>query len=168
MKRSCVALYTTLQAIPTFHQLKYVLKIIELVNSVLKAPCQWIRSNKLSLKTGKTEIIVFKNKNQEITKHLNFRISGITIIPAMSVKYLGVFLNDSLSRDTHVSTLIPKFFIVIGLLAKIRHYTPKYLLRIIHYSLFNSHLIYASQIWGQSKPDHFIKLVDFKTRHLEL
>ena len=30
--------------------------------------------------TGKTEIIVFKNKKQEITKHLNFRISGQQII----------------------------------------------------------------------------------------
>ena len=52
---------------------------------------------KLSLNTGKTEIIVFKNKKQEITRHLNFRIIGQKIIPTMSVKYLGVFLNDSLS-----------------------------------------------------------------------
>ena len=78
----------------------------------------------------------------------------------MSVKYLGIFLNDSLSWDTHLNTLIPKLNSAIGLLAKVRHYTPKYLLKVLYYSLFNSHLIYASQIWGESKCDRFRKLVE--------
>ena len=83
----------------------------------------------------------------------------------MRVKYLGVFLNDSLLWDTHLNTLIPKLNRAIGLLAKIRHYTPKYLLKTIYYS----HLIYASQIWGQSKFDHFRKLVELQDKkHLEL
>ena len=133
----------------------------------LKALCQWIRSNKLSLNTGKIEIIVFKNKKQEITKHLNFRISGQKIIPTMSVKYLGVFLNDSLSWDTHLNALITKLSRAIGLLAKIRHYTQYSLLKAIYYSLFNSQLIYASQFWGQSKSDHFRKLVELQGKQLK-
>ena len=88
----------------------------------------------------------------------------------MNVKYLGVFLNDSLSWDTLLNTLIPKLNRAIGLLAKIRHYTPKYLLKTIyiHYSLFNSHLIYAGQIWGQSKSDHFRKLAELQDKALRI
>ena len=41
------------------------------------------------------------------------------------------------------------------MLSKIRHYTPKSLLKTIYFSLFNSHLIYACQIWGQSKTKLF-------------
>ena len=41
---------------------------------------------------------------------------------------------------------------------------PKYLLKTIYYSLFNSHLIYASQIWGQSQRDHFRKLVELQSK----
>ena len=41
----------------------------------------------------------------------------------------------------------------IGLLSKIRHY----LLRTLYYSLFNSHLIYASEIWGQNQPNQLLK-----------
>ena len=78
----------------------------------------------------------------------------------MSVKYLGIFLNDSLPWDTYLNTLIPKLNSAIGLLAKVRHYIPKYLLKVLYYSLFNSHLIYASQIWGESKCDRFRKLVE--------
>ena len=70
-------------------------------------------------------------------------MKGQKIIPTMNVKYLGVFLNDSLSWYTHLNTLIPKLNRVIGLLAKIRHYTPKCLLKALYYSLFNSYLIYA-------------------------
>ena len=83
------------------------------------------------------QIILFKNKKQEITKHLKFRISGQKTIPTMSVKYLGVFLNDSLSWNTHLNTLIPKRNRAIGLAAEIQHYTSKYLLKTIYYSLFN-------------------------------
>ena len=36
-----------------------------------------------------------------------------------------------------------------GLLSKIQYYVPKFLLRTIYFSIFNSHLIYTCQIWGQ-------------------
>ena len=51
----------------------------------------------------------------------------------MSAEYLGVYLNDSISWDTHLNTFIPKFNRDIGLLAKIRHYTPIHLLKTIYY-----------------------------------
>ena len=44
----------------------------------------------------------------------------------------------------------------------------KYFLKTIYYSLFNSHLIYASQIWGQSKFDHFRKLVECQDKALRI
>ena len=69
----------------------------------------------------------------------------------MSVNYLGVFLNDTLTWTTHRTNLIPKLNRAIGLIVKIRHYTPKLLLKTFYYSLCNSHLIYACQIWGQTK-----------------
>ena len=45
---------------------------------------------------------------------------------------------------------------------------PKYLLETIYYSLFNSHIIYASQIWGQSKSDHCRKLVELQDKVLRI
>ena len=84
------------------------------------------------------------------------------------MKYLGVFLSDSLSWDTHLNAFIPKLSRAAGLLAKMRHYMPKYLLKTIYYSLFNSHLIYACQIWGQSKSDHFRKLVELQDKALRI
>ena len=58
-----------------------------------------------------------------------------------SVKYLGVYLNNSHTWETHFKNLIPKLNTAIGFLSKVRHYTPKFLLKTIYYSLFNSHLV---------------------------
>ena len=56
----------------------------------------------------------------------------------------------------------------VGLLSKIRHYTPKPLLRTIYYSLFNSHLIYACQTWGQSKTELFNKIQQLQDKALRI
>ena len=86
---------------------KTLKKINKYVNGNVKLLCQWIRSNKLSLNPDKTEIIIFMRKHQVITKHLNFRDRGQEINPTTSVKYLGVFLNDSLTWNIHLANLIP-------------------------------------------------------------
>ena len=105
---------------------KSLKKINVFVNHDLKHLCQWIRSNKLSLNGSKTEIIIFENKQQTISKHLNFRVSGQKIYPTNTVKYLGVYLSNSLTWDTHLAVLLPKLNGAVGLLAKIRHYTPNF------------------------------------------
>ena len=38
-----------------------------------------------------------------------------------------------------------------GLLAKLRHYVNPILLRTIYYAIFESHLRYGCQLWGQTQ-----------------
>ena len=99
---------------------------------------------------------------------MNFRVSGQKINTTTSVKYLGVYLNDSLTWETHFKNLIPKLNRAIGLLSKVMHYMPKFLLKTIYYSLFNSHLIYASQIWGQIKTKLFQEVVKLQNKAIRI
>ena len=117
---------------------------------------QSIQSNRLSLDDSK--IIIFRNRFQQINKKLNFRVSTEKINPTSSVKYLGVHLTPTFTWNTHLLEPIPKLNWAVGLLSKIRHYMSKPLLRILSYSLFNFHLIYACQTWGQSKMELFHKI----------
>lgn len=48
----------------------------------------WLRANRISLNTKKTEIIIFHPKNKRISKHMNFRISGLKITTKKTVKYV--------------------------------------------------------------------------------
>ena len=74
---------------------KSLKKINKYVNHDLRLLCHWLRANKISLNASKTESIIFKRKNKQIQKHLNFRVSGQKIEITNSVKYLGIQLNDS-------------------------------------------------------------------------
>ena len=46
------------------------------VNFELKNIFHWLRTNRISLNTSKTDLILFRSKRKQITKYLNFRISG--------------------------------------------------------------------------------------------
>ena len=146
-------------------------KINKYVNHHLSLLCHWLRANKLSLNTSKTEIIIFRPKNKQINKKLNFRISTQKIDICNKVQYLGVVLEENLEWNTHLNTLKLKLNRVIGLLCKIRHYVPKFLLKTLYYTIFYSHLIYACQIWGQSSntlnkiqplQDKAVRIINFK------
>ena len=112
---------------------------------------QWLRSNKVSLNVDKTELLISSPKRKKITKHLNFRISGQKIEISIRVKYLAVQLDQHLNWNEHIKNIIPKLSRAIGVLSKICHYIPKFLLKTIYYSIFNSQLINACQVWGQNE-----------------
>ena len=89
------------------------------------------------------------------------------------MRYLGVILQENLEWEQHLNTLTPKLNRALGLLAKIRHYLPKSLLKTIYFSFFNSHLTYACQIWGQGEDlinkisaiqDKAIRVINFKPK----
>ena len=46
------------------------------VNYDLRHIVEWLRANKISLNSGKTEFILFRSKNKNINKNMNFRTSG--------------------------------------------------------------------------------------------
>ena len=46
---------------------------------------------------------------------------------------------------------MPKLTRAIGVLSKIGHYVLKFLLKTIHYLVFNSHLIYTCQVRRQNE-----------------
>ena len=91
--------------LPTDNSLK---KINKYVNHDLSLLCHWLRANKLSLNTSKTEIIIFRPKNKQINKKLNFRISAQKIDICNKVQYLGVvkFLLKTLHYTIFHSHLI--------------------------------------------------------------
>ena len=79
----------------------------------------------------------------------------------------------TLQSDFHwkilLTNLEKKLSRSIGLLSIIRHYIPKFLLKTIYYSIFNSHfLIYGCEVWGQNQrlqklQEKAVCLINFET-----
>ena len=140
------------------------------VNFELKNIVHWLRlrANRISLNTSKTDLILFRSKRKQITKHLNFRISGQKIKIACKTKYLGLLLDENLNFKSHIDSLKTKLRRANCLLSKIRHYVRKDLLRTIYYALFDSHLRYGCQIWGQCQTQSLHNLEVLQNKALRI
>ena len=55
-----------------------------------------------------------------------------------------------------------------GLLAKIRHLVSKKLLRTIYFPIFDSHLRYGCQIWGQKDSQEFRSITTRQNKGLRI
>ena len=74
------------------------------INHDLKLLTTWLRASRISLNTSKTEMLLFRPKSKRnITKHLNFRISGQYIPRKTQVKYQGLPINGHLDWDIYFS-----------------------------------------------------------------
>ena len=102
-----------------------------------------------NLNASKTEIIIYRPRKKQITKHLNFRISGQRMNTCIDVKYLGITLEENLEWNLDLNLIKSKLNRAVGLLYKIRHYVSKFVLETLCYTIFHSHLKCACQIWGQ-------------------
>ena len=121
------------------------------VNQDLRHIVKWLWANKILLNSGKTELILFRSKHKNITKNMNFRISGQKINIICKTKYLGLILDEHLTFKYHLENLKLKLNRANCLLSKIRYFVKFPLLRTIYYALFDTHLRYGCQIWGQNQ-----------------
>ena len=120
------------------------------LNSDLDSLSTWLNANKIALNVAKTEYIIFKSRFK-VPGDLNLFLNGHRLSPSLSLKYLGVLLDEHLNWGQHISNLCLKLRRANGVLSKIRHYVPSEILLGIYHALFNSHLSYGCQLWGQTE-----------------
>ena len=66
---------------------------------------QWLWANKIALNVKKTNIVIFRSPRKQITKKMNFHMSGQKIRQKTCTKYLGVLLDEHLLFKDHINTL---------------------------------------------------------------
>ena len=103
---------------------------------------------------------------------MNFRISGQKVNMISQTRYLGLILDEHLTFKYYLQNLKLKLNRANCLLSKIRYYVKFPLLRTIYYALFDSHLRYVCQNWGQRQNKYIesiektqnkaIRILDFK------
>ena len=135
----------------------------------MKSLYKWLLANKISLNCSKTELIFF-HKPGKMPTDFKFKIkmNGHILIPSKFIKYLGIYLDSTLSGSHHCDLLARKLRRVNGLLSKIRHYVPLEELKSIYYAIFSSHMIYGSQIWGQSINIHTDKIFKLQNKAMRI
>ena len=81
-----------------------------------------------------------------------------TITQQKSVIYLGVFLDNKLSRKQHTNSVVKKLTIARGIISKLRHFVRLSVLRNVYFSFVYSHLQYGVSTWGYSAAKYINKI----------
>ena len=126
-------------------------KLQKQLNFDLKLLYHWLLANKISLNETKTELLMFHKPNNPISGFkFKIKINGYLIEPTKRVKYLGIYLDSTLSGKEQTDLLCTKLRRANGMLSKVRHYVPTIELRSIYHAIFSSHMKYGCQTWGQN------------------
>ena len=131
--------------------LSYASKKLSTIESVtnceLKELTEWLRSNKLSLnsgKSGKSELVIFRSKTKKEPDEITITINKFKLSPVSNVNYLGVVLDEFLSWDAHINKLCKKLAQTNGILSKFRHYVPQKTCISVYFSLLYSFILHGS------------------------
>ena len=145
------------------------------VNNDLSNLSNWLRTNKLSLNVKKTELVIFRPRKLKIEHSFKFKLDGKRLVPAHSVKYLGVLIDENLLWNRQIAQIKMRLNRAIGMLSKLRINTKFNILKTAYHSLFESHLQYGTQLWGQKNNETIttfqklqnraLRKINFKKRH---
>ena len=133
---------------------KKISTIESLLQNELEVISEWLVDNKLSLHLGKTESILFGSKSR-LRSQSNLRISckGTQIESKEEVKYLGAVLEQCLSGETMVKSIVQKANARLKFLYRKQKFLNLHSKKLLVMSLIQCHFDYACSFWypGLSK-----------------
>lgn len=125
-----------------------VSNIESLLQKELTVVSEWLIDNKLSLHLGKTESILFGSQRRLKSKSaLNISCKGTVIEAKDTVKYLGAVLEQSLSGENMVRSIIQKANARLKFLYRKQRFLNFKTKKLLVMSLIQCHFDYACSFW---------------------
>ena len=128
------------------------------IDTEMENVCNWLKANKLSLNVKKSKVLLFRTRNQNFNNSFDIIVNNIVIKESVSAKYLGIYINNTLSFDDHCAHVTNKLVKGNAILSKIRHFVPENILRNVYYARLQPHIDYGLPIWGFSTKKNMLQL----------
>jgi hypothetical protein len=110
---------------------------------------KWFKVSLLSINVDKTDYIQFKTKNKP-TLDINIICNDNLITPVLNIKFLGIYIHDSIDWSCHVEYIIPKLSSACYMMRSIKPFMLLSTLKTIYYSYFNVIINYGLPFWRNS------------------
>ena len=133
------------------------------VNQELCKLFDWLTANKLTLNIKKTNFVIFRPAQRELTYQPEIMIfdndqnKNVALECKEFVRYLGIIIDNNLSWKHHIDDVAIKMSRTVGLICKLRHFLPRHTLLTIYRSLVAPCLTYGLTAWGQAYKLHLKK-----------
>ena len=133
--------------------------VTEIKQHLMPAFCkiyEWLKCNKLSLNTVKTEFMVFGTNNRlnqldksPVTTPYTLCFYNFEIKRVKHTKYLGLIVDDTLTWEKHIEYISTKINRNMGILKRTQNFLPKSSLITLHKTLIEPYFRYCNIVWGQ-------------------
>ena len=129
------------------------------VNQDLRNITKWCVTNALLINPDKTKLVVFGSA-QLIKRLLPISLSllGKTVSPVSFAKDLGVYIDQYLTYDVHITKTASNCVNQLVHIRRIKHLLDKKTLLLLINSFFFSKLFYCSSVWGHTYKRNLHKL----------
>ena len=111
------------------------------------------------LNTGKSNYNVFKRKKNPVEDSLNIYLDKEIINRKEAAKFLGVFVNESLSWNEHIGTVAKTLSKFVYLIYKCRSFLPLQCRKLFYNTLIYPNIIYCITCWGNSPKNNLTSLI---------
>jgi hypothetical protein len=155
--------------------------LISYVNTELNKLAIWFKANKLAVNVSKTNYVIFRTRGKRVELNgLNVVFnsndldieqpdpSNIQILDRIkddhndekmrTFKLLGIYLDEHLTLNKHVAHITAKLTRSIYLLRRVKNLISSASLKKLYFSLFHSHLLYCSNIYGSTSQSNLNKI----------
>ena len=117
----------------------------ERMSVCLQDVATWMRANRLQLNTAKTEVIWFSSsRRQHQIPATSLQVGSNAVIPASSVRDLGIYLDCDVSMKTHVSKTVSCCFSILRQIRSIRRSVTRSVTASLAVALVLSRLDYGN------------------------
>ena len=101
----------------------------QLFNAELHKIHQWLCINKLSLNLQKSKFMIFHNPSKVINSLPKISIHNVLIECVSHFDLLGISITQTLNWKYHIDKIIMKTSRCLGMLCKLKHFLPFYILK---------------------------------------
>ena len=119
------------------------------INLELQLVCEWLEINKLSLNIQKTKFMIFHRPQRNISVFIpDIKILHQQIERVKEFDFLGLVIDENMNWNAHIQKVSNKISRALGIMYRLKHYLPTYILRLIYNSLILPFLQYSVLTWG--------------------
>ena len=95
-------------------------------------------------------------------------MNNVTIKRVESTNFLGVIIDQHLTWNEHILAISNKVSMNIGVIGKLRHFLPGYVLILLYNTMVLPYLIYCNAVWANIYPTRLKRLVQLQKKILRI
>ena len=121
--------------------------ITRTLNSELGNVHTWLTVNKLVINLSKTSYMIFSYTKYS-PEDVKLELNNYEIKHSPQNKFLGVYIDESLSWKYHISEICNKLAKVVGIIYRLQNVLPENILLTLYNTLFLPHITYCNINWA--------------------